>query len=322
MVEFLIQTCDDAANTVNHVKRTMRCLTVIILLGLSACVGEDLGQSRYLDDPFVASPQQQVVFNSQQAEADRRLAASLADEAARQTMIAQSPPSSVFSTDADGNVVLKRQPLQVGTDAALVASLEAAIDSAGSQEPVEPPQSAPQTVDAAEPGAQVEPPVQVAAAPQIPATQPPIAVREGQVTDEGGATSAAADPTISDNSFNSVTQRETIESDAERLEALSQERIVLEAEPLPSPTSQANLAAFARETQHRIGQRVYPRGSSRSTSAAARTCRTYGNSDEAQRAFLAAGGPQKDPMKLDPDGDGFVCGWSPEPFRSLRLGSG
>jgi hypothetical protein len=29
---------------------------------------------------------------------------------------------------------------------------------------------------------------------------------------------------------------------------------------------------------------------------------------------LARGGPDKDPRGLDPDGDGFACGWDPAPF--------
>ena len=42
------------------------------------------------------------------------------------------------------------------------------------------------------------------------------------------------------------------------------------------------------------------------------------NPFDAQRAFLAAGGPDQDRLGLDPDGDGFVCGWSPLPYRSLQ----
>jgi hypothetical protein len=31
---------------------------------------------------------------------------------------------------------------------------------------------------------------------------------------------------------------------------------------------------------------------------------------------LANGGPERDKEGLDPDGDGFACGWDPRPFRS------
>ena len=38
--------------------------------------------------------------------------------------------------------------------------------------------------------------------------------------------------------------------------------------------------------------------------------------DQAQSAFLDSGGPEKDRKGLDPDGDGFACGWDPTPFRN------
>ena len=53
--------------------------------------------------------------------------------------------------------------------------------------------------------------------------------------------------------------------------------------------------------------------------AAARACRSYASADAAQTAFIAAGGPVIDPRGMDPDGDGFVCGWDPRPYRQSRL---
>jgi hypothetical protein len=35
----------------------------------------------------------------------------------------------------------------------------------------------------------------------------------------------------------------------------------------------------------------------------------------AQIAFLERGGPKRDTLGLDPDGDGFACYWDPAPFR-------
>ena len=51
----------------------------------------------------------------------------------------------------------------------------------------------------------------------------------------------------------------------------------------------------------------------------ASACRRFSNADEAQRAFLANGGPQTDRGGLDPDGDGFACSWDPTPYRQLKL---
>lgn len=121
---------------------------------------------------------------------------------------------------------------------------------------------------------------------------------------------------ISDNSFSNVVQNQTIETDRERLARLEQSKVELEAAPLPDRDPAINLAAFARSTNHNIGTRIYKRSF---RGSASRECRKYGNPDAAQRAFLAAGGPANDPLKLDPDGDGFVCGWSPIPFRNLRV---
>lgn len=76
-----------------------------------------------------------------------------------------------------------------------------------------------------------------------------------------------------------------------------------------------NLAAYALSVSHQPGQSVYPRGGIALTSTE-KACAKYVSPDLAQMAFLEAGGPQKDRKNLDPDGDGFVCGWDPRPFRA------
>ena len=288
----------------------MRRISFALVLGLAACATQEAGRSPYINEPFVASAEQQAIFDARRAEADRILAATVAGQDERRTLAGAPPGGSVFS---DPQPLGTTAPVMVrGDDAALVASLEAAIEGAGGGATGGATPAQPAMPSLAEAGTVIE--------PAASARNVTLSERQIETADAGAAEADGA--VITDNSFASVTQRESIESDAERLAALSRERVVVEAEPLPTPTTSANLAAFARATQHRIGQRVYPRGSSRSTSAAARTCRSYGNSDEAQRAFLAAGGPDKDALNLDPDGDGFVCGWSPEPFRALRAGNG
>ena len=84
------------------------------------------------------------------------------------------------------------------------------------------------------------------------------------------------------------------------------------AQLAPAP---GDLAAYARATSNRPGDQVYPRPEGDS-STSARACSRYNSPDDAQRAFLVAGGPEADPLNLDPDGDGFACNWSPEPFRA------
>lgn len=43
-----------------------------------------------------------------------------------------------------------------------------------------------------------------------------------------------------------------------------------------------------------------------------RDCNEFSSNLEAQRLFLQAGGPQRDPNDLDRDGDGFACEWGTE----------
>ncbi|NOR63868.1 MAG: hypothetical protein GQ535_15435 [Rhodobacteraceae bacterium] len=108
------------------------------------------------------------------------------------------------------------------------------------------------------------------------------------------------------------------EADAAALAAAAAQRVVIQPEEMPAVVSGANIITFARETTNAVGERVYRRPSIRRTSSASQ-CRKFGTADDAQRNFLANGGPQDDPLNLDPDGDGFACRWSPEAYRALVL---
>lgn len=74
------------------------------------------------------------------------------------------------------------------------------------------------------------------------------------------------------------------------------------------------LATYAMGQQHPMGMQVYAR-SGGSAVVASQACAAYAEAGQAQLAFLAQGGPQLDPLGLDPDGDGYVCGWEPGPYR-------
>ena len=90
------------------------------------------------------------------------------------------------------------------------------------------------------------------------------------------------------------------------------------AAPLPVTGSAGpNLAAYALNSTNQPGQPVYSRGGLRLTSSE-RACAKYVSPDQAQITFLEAGGPGRDRFNLDPDGDGFACGWDPAPFRAAR----
>ena len=122
--------------------------------------------------------------------------------------------------------------------------------------------------------------------------------------------------------FGAVSSRETIQSDAERLEAQREAYRVIPPEPLPERPSDTgpNIVAFALSTTNQPGEQVYSRAGFNSQARFNRNCAKYPTSDRAQQAFLEAGGPQRDRMSLDPDGDGFACYWDPRPFRAAREG--
>ena len=86
----------------------------------------------------------------------------------------------------------------------------------------------------------------------------------------------------------------------------------------PVVASTPALRRYALQESQNPGQTKYPRAGA-SANAAARACMAYPSVNAAQTAFLAAGGPVIDPRGLDPDGDGFVCGWDPRPYRAAGL---
>ncbi|SOC18937.1 hypothetical protein [Rhodobacter maris] len=90
----------------------------------------------------------------------------------------------------------------------------------------------------------------------------------------------------------------------------------------PSPAAATgsagpNLAAYALAATNAPGQQVYKRGGIK-LSNSARACGKFISPDLAQMEFLRRGGPERDPANLDPDGDGFACGWDPRPFQAAR----
>lgn len=147
---------------------------------------------------------------------------------------------------------------------------------------------------------------------------------EGAAGDAGAPLSAIAtvttdNPDISDEQdFDAVASRESIESDAERLAQQAAAREVVEPEALPERSGDVgpNIVAYAISSTNGLGQQVHSRSTLFSESRFQRNCAAYRSPDDAQRDFLARGGPERDPRGLDPDGDGFACGWDPAPFRA------
>jgi len=117
--------------------------------------------------------------------------------------------------------------------------------------------------------------------------------------------------------FGAVSARETIESDAERIARNRAEYVVVQPGALPTRPGDTgpNIVEFALATTHAPGVQMYKR-SGLSVRSEASACAKYPSPDQAQQDFLAKGGPDRDRMGVDPDGDGFACTWDPRPFRT------
>lgn len=118
--------------------------------------------------------------------------------------------------------------------------------------------------------------------------------------------------------FEAVKSRETIQSDKARIERNKSQYQVDQPGALPERPAGDNTALivqFALATNHPVGTQMYDRSSLRLGSADA-ACAKFSTPDAAQDAFLNAGGPDRDRKGLDPDGDGYACGWNPAPFRA------
>lgn len=130
-------------------------------------------------------------------------------------------------------------------------------------------------------------------------------------------------PGISDeNSFDAVASRESIASDAARIQANRQQYQVIQPTAIPdrAGNEQPNVVQYALQTSHPKGSRIHRRVSIASDSRTERNCAQYVSADEAQIDFLSFGGPERDRKGLDPDGDGYACDWDPAPFRRASGG--
>ena len=164
----------------------------------------------------------------------------------------------------------------------------------------------------------------------LPATLPPAtpvpATVDSTTRPRGGAPAGIKEESgevqshagISDEQdFNAVSARETIESDKERIERNRAEYVVVQPKDLPQRPGDTgpNIVEFALATKHAPGVQMYKRSGLgiRDVNAA---CAKFASSDQAQQDFLAKGGPDRDRLGVDPDGDGFACSWDPRPFRT------
>lgn len=145
--------------------------------------------------------------------------------------------------------------------------------------------------------------------PPLTATTPPAAkTNNASISDE--------------QDFGAVSERESIQSDKERLARQREQYVQIAPKAVPTGNGggAARVVQFALSTTNRVGESIYRRSIVFAKSRFEKNCAKYPSPDMAQTAFLQAGGPQKDRKGLDPDGDGFACSWDPQPFRNAKAG--
>ena len=130
-------------------------------------------------------------------------------------------------------------------------------------------------------------------------------------------------PGISDeNDFSAVGSRRTIQDDA-ALRAQQQAQFeVIQPTAMPKRTggSGPNIVEYALSTSHPVGASRYRRIGINLQARYQSNCAKFPSPDLAQAEFLEKGGPEKDRLGLDPDGDGYACSWDPAPFRTAKNG--
>lgn len=137
-------------------------------------------------------------------------------------------------------------------------------------------------------------------------------------------TVATATGISAENNFDAVGAERSIEEDAALIAQNRAQYQVIEPTALPTRAgaSGPNIVAFALSTTHTPGTAVYRRSGFGGEAKYQRNCAQFASADQAQLAFLERGGPERDRLGLDPDGDGFACGWDPRPFRSAVVTAG
>lgn len=133
------------------------------------------------------------------------------------------------------------------------------------------------------------------------------------------------DPSISDEQdFGAVSDRVSIEGDKERLRAQREAFEVIQPKAVPTRNGTAgpNIVQYALSNSNPVGRKLYSRSILKTQAKADRACARYNSPDLAQEEFLRSGGPDRDRLGLDPDGDGFACSWDPTAFRKIAPSNG
>ncbi|SHJ02516.1 hypothetical protein SAMN05444000_104194 [Shimia gijangensis] len=237
-------------------------------------------------------------------------------------------PDSAAGVGFD-NAVLKPVPQQATTTSAIPPATAVSEETLGSSTASTTAAAQPKPQTATQPMATTTTAAVASGTTSSSTAEPPVPTRSSASapqTTAAGVVHASPDnpapvqmnnPGISDeNNFASVGSRRTIEDDAERIATNKANYQVITPTALPTRTSSGpNVVAFALSTNHAVGTKAYSRIGLTSQSRHQKACAKYASESDAQSAFLSKGGPKKDRLGLDPDGDGYACKWDPTPFR-------
>lgn len=273
----------------------LSALAAAALLALPACMGDGGNQA-----PGAASFNSGVGFGDYQRYLRER-EASTRPSAQRGAVPYSVPPENA------GRAVMAPPPVAPAPVTSAPLPPAAAAPGAIAATPLP---SSPQPAT----GAPLAAPMAAPMAALPPAGQPSPGFGTSPVVAEGAPRPAG----LSDEQdFNAVAARESIESDRERLARQRAQYQVVEVTSVPdaSVRSGPNVIEYALNTRHAVGTQQYRRLNPLRWSRWESACLQFHNQDAAQEAFLAAGGPERDPGNLDPDGDGYACWWDPTPIR-------
>ena len=151
-----------------------------------------------------------------------------------------------------------------------------------------------------------------------PITAPGTEVATAGLGSTAGPLLSRNNPGISsEQDFDAVSAERDIAADAARITAARQQYQLVTPTELQRPGDTGpNIINYALTSSHPVGEKKYRRNPF-SANRAAQKCAGYRTDDVAQEEFLGAGGPQRDRLGLDPDGDGYACNWNPATYRNL-----
>lgn len=153
--------------------------------------------------------------------------------------------------------------------------------------------------------------------PGMPSSQPIEGFEPASTPNTNRALAQANTGGISNtNDFNAISETFSIEDDAQRIAEQGQQYQLISPTAMPERRAgQVSIIEFALVHLLERGVKHYRRSPFATVRRSELNCATYPSADKAQQAFLDTGGPEKDRLNLDPDGDGYACGWDPTPYR-------